>query len=98
VAVNLLGDRTQLNASYAGPLLARAQSSGLLDRMRVLPLSATICAHVVASADGYLDLSDPERASPDAVARLGGAAGGALRAYLGVAVEVEGVRVGTLCM
>jgi class 3 adenylate cyclase len=98
VAVNLLGDRSQLNATLAGPLLGPARDSGLLERLRVVPLSAAVCAHVVASADGYVDLSDPEKRPEDIMDRLGGAAGGMLHAYLGVAVEVEGVRVGTLCM
>jgi hypothetical protein len=98
VAVNLLGDRTQLNAALAGPLRTLAEDSGLLERWRVVPLSVTVCIHVVANADGYLDLSDGERAPQELLAHFSAASGGALKAYLGVALEIEGVRVGTLCI
>lgn len=99
VAVNLLSDRTQLNAALEGPLAALAAKTGLEGRIRVMPLSSTVCTHVVGAADGYLDLSDPDPRSREILeARLSGPTGGALAAYVGVAVEVEGVRVGTVCV
>lgn len=98
VAVNLLSDETQLTTMVAGPLGESFARSGYLDQFRVIPASASICAHTLATPGGYLDLSDPGETSRALTAHLSETSGGLLLGYAGVVLEVDGRPVGTLCL